>query len=265
MADIQSKIREIYSLEQLSGRRSAVHDRHPMVKLISTIVFIITVVSFNIYQFGRLLPFVFFPFVLMALSDTPWMPVLKRVALTIPFCILAGVSNMLFYRATAFVIGGFAVSFGVISFLSIIFRTFLCVTAVLILVATTPFPQIADQLRMLHVPDIFVTLFEMTYRYIGALLEEASTMYTAYMLRSTEKKGLQMKHMGSFVGQLLIRSYDRAERVYAAMKCRGYGSGGYRKNRRALDSEDYVFLAAACLPFILLRIFNLSSLFESLF
>ena len=127
MADIQSKIQEIYSLEQLSGRRSAVHDRHPMVKLISTLVFIITALSFNIYQFGRLLPFVFFPFVLMALSDTPWIPVLKRVALTIPFCILAGVSNMFFDRATAFSIGGFGVSFGVISFLSIIFRTFLCV------------------------------------------------------------------------------------------------------------------------------------------
>ncbi len=62
-------------------------------------------------------------------------------------------------------------------------------------------------------PDIFVTLFEMTYRYIAVLMGEASSMYTAYMLRSTERKGLQMRHMGSFVGQLFIRSYDRAERV----------------------------------------------------
>ena len=95
-------------------------------------------------------------------------------------------------------------------------------TAALLLVAVTPFTQLTGQLRRMHVPEIFVTLFEMIYRYIGVLLEEASSMYTAYMLRSTEYKGLQMRHMGSFVGQMLIRSFDRADRVFAAMKCRGY-------------------------------------------
>ncbi len=114
-------------------------------------------------------------------------------------------------------------------------------------------------------PGIFVTLFEITYRYIGALLEEASSMYTAYMLRSTEQKGLQMKHMGSFVGQLLIRSYDRAERVYAAMKCRGYASAEGTKRKRPLTRDDYIYLAATCAPFILLRIFDLSALFNRLF
>lgn len=31
-----------------------------------------------------------------------------------------------------------------------------------------------------------------------------------------------MKDMGIFVGQLLLKSFDRAESIYVAMKCRGY-------------------------------------------
>ncbi len=265
MADLRSKIREIYSLEQLSGGGSVVHARHPLVKMISTLLYIVLVVSFGRTEFGRLIPFIFYPVVLMALSDTPWPIVLKRVAVALPFVLLAGISNVIFDTQTAFTVSGVAVSYGVISFFSIIFRTFLCVTAVLIMVAVTPFSQLADELRRLHVPDIFVSLFEMTYRYIGALIEEASTMYTAYMLRSIKHKGLQMRHMGSFVGQILIRSFDRAERVYGAMKCRGYTNNNIKKRPRPLKKADFVYLSIATVPFILLRVFDITALFERLF
>lgn len=264
-ADIKSKIQEIYSIEQLSGRKSTVHLRHPAVKLVSAFVFVVLVVSFDRAEFGRLIPFIFYPVILMALSETPWPIVLKRVALAIPFCLLAGISNIIFDRVTMFTIAGIAVSAGVVSFFSILFRTFLCVTAVLILVAVTPFSQLTGQLRRMHVPDIFVTLFEMIYRYIGVLLEEASSMYTAYMLRSTEHKGLQMRHMGSFVGQLLIRSVDRAERIYGAMRCRGYPARTRQKEHSRLLPQDYIFLAVTTVPFVLLRIFNLPALYARLF
>jgi cobalt/nickel transport system permease protein len=139
------------------------------------------------------------------------------------------------------------------------------VAAVLILVAVTPLYELTGQLRRLRVPELFVALFEMTYRYIGVLLGEASTMYTAYMLRSAERRGLQMRHMGSFVGQLFIRSYDRAERIYGAMKCRGYGGRDALKVRRPLDASDIVYLAATCLPFVALRVFDVTALFARIF
>ena len=264
-ADIKSKIQEIYKLEQLSGGGSAVHRRHSSVKLVSAVIFIILVVSFDRAEFGRLVPFVFYPVVLMALSGTPWPIVLKRVALALPFALLAGISNVIFDRAAALTLAGIVISAGVVSFFSILFKTFLCVTAVLLLVAVTPFSQLTGQLRRMHVPDIFVTLFEMIYRYIGVLLEEASSMYTAYMLRSTEHKGLQMRHMGSFVGQLLIRSFDRAERVYAAMKCRGYPGGALKSVRMPIIAPDVVFLISTTAPFILLCVFDLPALYARLF
>ena len=121
-----------------------VHDRHPLVKMVSAFTYIVLVVSFNRYEFGRLIPFIFYPVILMALTETPWSAVLKRVAFTIPFCLMAGISNIIFDRATAFTLGQVAISFGVVSFFSILFRTFLCVTAVLILVAVTPFNHLSN-------------------------------------------------------------------------------------------------------------------------
>ena len=263
--DIRSKIQQIYSIEQLAAGKSTVHDRHPFVKLFSAFCYIVLVVSFGRAEFGRLVPFVFYSVVLMALSGTPWPAVLRRAALALPFVLLAGVSNIIFDHTAAFSVAGITVSVGVVSFFALLYRTFLCVTAVLILVAVTPISDLTGQLRRMRVPELFIALFEMTYRYIGVLLGEASAMYTAYMLRSTEHKGLQMRHMGSFVGQLFIRSYDRAERIYSAMKCRGYGGRRMPKARRSLDASDYLYLAAACLPFVLLRVFDITALFERLF
>ena len=83
----------------------------------------------------------------------PWSAVLRRAALALPFVLLAGISNIIFDRATAFTISGIAVSYGVVSFFTLIYRTFLCVTAVLIIAAVTPVYDLSGQLRRMHVPD----------------------------------------------------------------------------------------------------------------
>ncbi|MGE4353399.1 MAG: cobalt ECF transporter T component CbiQ [Oscillospiraceae bacterium] len=262
MPDMSGAIQEIYSLEQLSGGNSCIHRRHGLAKMLSTFVFIVTVVSFNRYEIGRLIPYIFYPVVLAALSDTPWTLLGKRIALALPFALFAGISNIIFDRSTALVLGSMPITFGTLSLIAIFLRTFLCVAAVMLLVAVTPFWDLSDQLRRLHLPDIFISMFEMTYRYIGTLLEEASTMYTAYMLRSPNQKGLKMKHMGSFTGQLLIRSYDRAERIYNAMKCMGYAVRDYHKSRAKFTKADWVYLAVTCVPCVLLRLIDVPALYS---
>lgn len=264
MADLKEKIRAIYSLEQLSSGSTVIHRLHPGAKLLATLVYIVTVVSFQRYALGRLIPFVFYPFILMALSETPWPTVAKRVAIALPFVAVAGISNIILDTAPALYLGSVAVSEGVVSCLVILLRTFLCVTAVLILVAVTPFVSLTSQLRRVHIPEVFVLLFEMTYRYIGALLEEASSMYTAYRLRHTHQKGLEMKHMGPFVGQLLLKSFDRADRVYAAMKCRGYGGQVKAHANRKWCRDDYVFVLSVCVPCVLLRFVDMAQLWNQL-
>lgn len=257
-------MQEIYSLEQLSTGDSCVHRLHPAAKILATLFFLIVVLSFSRYEIAGLTPYLFYTFTLAALADTPHSIMLKRFALALPFCLLAGIGNVLFDRGTAFHLGGFAASYGAVSLLAILFRAYLCVTAVLLLIATTPFVQLSAQLRRMHVPGILATLFEMTYRYLGTLAGEASSMYTAYMLRAPRHKGLNMRHMGSFVGQLLIRSFDRAERVYGAMMCRGYTARDARRDARPLALSDWAYLAAVCGACVLFRLVDIPGLIGDL-
>ena len=218
---MKNKIQELYALEQLADGNTCVHRLHPTAKLLVTAVYIITVVSFDRYSFGRMVPYVFYPTLMMAFSGTPYAMLLKRFLIAHPFCLFAGIANVIFDRTSAFTMGGMAVSYGIVSLFTILFRVYLCVMAVLILVSVTPLLQIMNSMRRLRMPHIFVIVFEMTYRYIGVLFEEAFSMYAAYSLRSANTKGIKMGDMGGFAGQLLVRSIDRADRVYNAMKCRG--------------------------------------------
>ena len=265
---MKNKIYELYALEQLASGNTCVHRLNPLVKLLSAAVFIVTVVSFNRYALGRLIPYIFYPALLMALSETPYKMLFKRFLIALPFCLFAGISNIIFDRRTAFVLGGLTINWGVISFFSILFKTYLCVMTVLILVSVTRFSEITAEMRRLRLPAIFIIMFEITYRYIGVLLNEAYSMSIAYSLRSPNKKGIEMKDMGSFAGQLLLRSFDRAERVYNAMKCRGYAPGyapGYtlqnipQKNKK-LVLQDYIFLFIVCLLCVTFRFVDVKAL-----
>lgn len=259
-------IRELYALEQLSAGKSCIHNLHPTVKLLTTMVFIITVASFDRYALGRLIPYIFYPALLMALSETPYSMLLKRVLIALPFCLFAGITNIIFDRATAFTLCSVTVSYGTVSLFVILFKMYLCVMAVLLLVSVTPLTEITDAMRRLKVPGIFVTMFEMTYRYISVLFAEAYTMHTAYILRSGGKNGngIAMRDMGGFAGQLLLRSVDRANRVYNAMMCRGYAISAVRRNGKAVKRKDISFCAIVSILCITLRVINIKDFFAKI-
>jgi len=253
MSDISSRVHELRALENLSIKQTAVHRLHPAAKLLSAFVFIVLVASFGRYDFVRLTPYLFYPFIMMALAELPYRLLLSRVLIALPFCLFAGISNVIFDRAAAFTIFNVTVSFGVLSLATILLKMYLCVMAALLLAATTPLTELTAQLRRLHVPSIFVMVFETIFRFIGVLLEEVYSMTIAYKLRSGGKNALEMRHMGTFVGQLLLRGFDRAERVHAAMRCRGFSLSHVQPARRRMESRDIIFLTAVSLFTLLLR------------
>jgi len=261
---MKDTIQELYALERLSYGDSCIHRLHPAVKLLTTVVFIVTVVSFDRYAFVRLFPYIFYPSLFMALSETPYSMLLKRFLISLPFCLFAGVSNLIFDRTPAFTLGAITVSYGAVSFFTILFRTYLCVMALLLLVAVTPLIQITNTMRRFGIPNIFIVMLEMTYRYIGVLVTEAYSMFVAYSLRSAKEKGIKMKDMGSFTGQLLLRSIDRADRVYNAMKCRGYALSALPRNNKKIKQKDFIFCFITCLLCVTFHIINVNALLSEI-
>lgn len=260
MADIKSRISGIYSLEHLASGDTVIHGLHPGVKIIVTFVYIVCIVSLERHSPGRLAPFFMYPVLMMILAEIPPGMIAPRAAAALPFCIFAGVSNLIFEREVLLYIGAFGISAGLMSFAVLLIRTFMCVSAVLILMAATPFAEVAAQLRRMHIPELAVTLFEMIYRYITVLAEEASSMLTAYRLRGNGAKWPEIKHFGSFIGQLLLRSADRAERIYSAMQCRCYSLRASNMRKRRMTAGDIIFVIAAAGSSVLFRFCDIPAL-----
>ena len=255
--DFYRKAGEIGSLETLASGDSPVHRLHPGVKIVTTLVYIGTVVSFPPEDLSGLGIFTLYPAALMSLSRTPWKPLLARLLVSLPFALAGALSNLIILKETVFYIGNFPVTAGGLSFASILYRAFLAVLAALILIATTPFPDFIRQLGRMGTPWIFCLQTAMTWRYISVLIDEAGTMYTAYLLRSGGRKGVGMKDMGSFLGLLLVRSFDRAGRMYHAMKSRGFDGGFYHTGAtRSIRPLEWLFTVTVCGAMVFFRLFD---------
>ncbi|MBW1914450.1 MAG: cobalt ECF transporter T component CbiQ [Deltaproteobacteria bacterium] len=92
------------------------------------------------------------------------------------------------------------------------------------LVATMPVFTMGRTMRYLHVPAKIVHLFLFTYRYIHAIHREYSRQVNAIKIRGFQPgtNAHTYRTYAYMVGMLLVRSHDRAERVRAAMLCRGF-------------------------------------------
>jgi len=79
-------------------------------------------------------------------------------------------------------------------------------------------------LQRLKCPTIIVQMLLFTYRYIFVLIEEMRRMTTAMRVRGfvMGTNLYTLKVVGHFVGSLLVRSFERTERVYKAMLSKGY-------------------------------------------
>lgn len=112
-------------------------------------------------------------------------------------------------------------------FFSIVLKSWLSAQAALLLALTTPFTELLGAFAALKLPAPLVAILSFMYRYLFVLRDEAERLLRARASRSAGKKsygGLrwQARTAGSMVGNLFLRSYERSERVQAAMTARGY-------------------------------------------
>lgn len=130
-------------------------------------------------------------------------------------------------------IGSLSVSdAGLARFLAIVLKSWLSMQVTLLLSITTHFTALLEALENLKVPRVMVLMIGFMYRYLYTLSDEAKRMLQARAARSgiserhRHKAGGQLlwraKVAGGMVGNLFLRSYERSERVYAAMCARGY-------------------------------------------
>lgn len=263
MANITDSIYKIRYLDELSQNDSFIHKLHPLVKLIVSLVYIIITVSYGKYEIIRLMPLILYPILLFTLGDIPFLPILKRSLIVLPLVLGLGAFNPILDKEAITIFLNVSISGGWISYASLIIKCFLTVICALVLISTTGIDKLALAMRSLFVPKIFVMQFLLTYRYISVLLEECGSIWTAYSLRAPEQKGVHYKSWGPLLGQLLIRTYDRAQRIYNGMVLRGF-NGEFYEGQMTLHAKDYTYLIVWIVFLTLARLYNIPLLLGSI-
>ncbi|ERN40252.1 cobalt ABC transporter, permease protein CbiQ [Rubidibacter lacunae KORDI 51-2] len=105
---------------------------------------------------------------------------------------------------------------------------FACILTIsLILFGTAPFATSIKAMRALGLPATIVDMMLLTYRYLDSLGDTRLRMQRAMQLRGFQTHGWNCRTLAmlaSLAGSLLVRSYEQSQRVYYAMRLRGYGN-----------------------------------------
>ncbi|BBB89466.1 MAG TPA: cobalt ECF transporter T component CbiQ [Methylomusa anaerophila] len=257
MLKIESNWLDLRLLDDLAAQDTVIHRLDPGTKLLTTLIFIIIVSSFPKYEITGLVPLFFYPFALISLGNLPSAHLLKRLLLVSPFVIFVGILNPIFDQTPVAKIGSVLISGGWISFIAITVKLSLTVTAALILVATTGMNAICSALLRVGVPKAIVVQLLFMYRYLHVLIEEFARTVQAYSLRSFHGGGIHFKAWGSLLGQLLLRTIERAQRIYQSMLCRGFDGDVRIVRSSQIRSFDLLYVLGWTGFILLARFFNI--------
>ena len=145
------------------------------------------------------------------LADVPLRRLAQSVIAAEPY--LLAVSILLLFRPN-----------GLALFAIVIAKATLCLAVIRLLASTTPFHETIEVLRKARVPSLLVTTLSLLQRYLPILGGELSRMRRARAARNFggTKRTSSWPMLASVIGVLFIRSTERAERVDAAMRSRGW-------------------------------------------
>jgi len=201
----------------------------PHIKALLALIFILSVVlagDFNPVIFGV---FVLILAAVVVLCRINIFTVLKRTLAVIPFTLLIAVFIPFLKEGNVvaeFRVGPFRPAItdaGLALFKNILIKSFLSISAMSVLSATTGFSELIEALEKLKFPRIIIMLLSFMYRYLFVLAEEAARMSRARNMRYFGG-GLfrQLRTTGNIIATLLLRALERSERVYSALCMRGF-------------------------------------------
>jgi cobalt/nickel transport system permease protein len=209
---------------------SPLHILEPRSKVLAFTALIVCVLSIPTGRGPLFIAYFFATAILMGISQIPLGFIMGRTLLILPFIVLASLAAP--WR-------GFA------GLSTLFVRAVLCLILLILLTNTTRFMELLRGLRKFGCPQILVMNMSFLYRYLFVLTEEAMRMKQARDCRRVGRAPVfeELKILSSMLGTLLIRSFERAERMHGAMLSRGYDGEFPVTSPRRFSWRDLAFLA----------------------
>ena len=233
------------TLDQWSRGASALHRRDPRVKIVAVLMFLLVLATAHreLAWLGAAL------FIVLCVAARqarlPLTGVLARAGVVLPFtAVFAGVSWLAGDPARG---------------AALIMKSYLSAFAVLLLVSTTPLPQLLRGFEMTGAPRFLLMVAQFLYRYLFVISEEAQHMRKAALARGATVGGLtghaaRFRAAAGALAVLFARSYARAEEIHRAMLARSF-PGHFRPLQELhLHRADVAFLVLGGTMPVLLRV-----------
>lgn len=115
----------------------------------------------------------------------------------------------------------------------------------IVLTATTEVPYLIRGMGVLRVPAVFTSIAMFMVRYIELIADEVRRVRVAMASRGYDPRWLsQARPIASSAGALFVRSYERGERVHAAMLSRGFDGEMPALGYRRANGSEWIVTAA---------------------
>lgn len=210
-------------------------------------MFIFSVISINNRELEKLLIYLIIILILIIASKIKVKTFLKKLFLLLPFIIIFSITNLFMkYKIS---------SFDKLNFVSITLKPVISLSAIILLIETTNFVYLIQSLKILRIPKEILNTTLLIYRYFFILLDEIKKIEIARDMRyfgGYFKR--QVKVYSNIIGVLLLRSIERSERIFNAMKLRGYENEIRYILKLELNKKEIVILFLFILILIFIRI-----------
>lgn len=212
--------------EEICARPGLLQGLDPRVKLVAVLAMLIGVsLSRSLWVIGGVY---MLTLILAWRSAIPAGFFIKRVWLALPFFTGLIVLPALFITPGPVLVQlplGLAITqTGLNTVLFLLLRVSTSVSLTLLLILTTPWNTVLGALSVLRVPDVFILILGMTYRYIYLLLRTANDMFLSRKSRVVGRlSGAEERRMlAAISATLLSKSLNLSSEVYLAMQSRGF-------------------------------------------
>lgn len=200
--------------------KSILHEIDPRVKLISTILFVVLIVS--TFSLSKVVTILIFLLIISAILGLNLKKVISRIWLFTFFSLIVvlpiSIQDPLY-----------GITFTL--------RVTASLIAIQMLIMSTSFADMCSTLQYFHIPRTFVSALWIAYRYAVLMFRELFAILLARESRRVTK-GSHMdvwRKGGESIGLFFLRSFERAERIQLAIESRGEKPVEYRGKIKKLD------------------------------
>ena len=206
--------------------KSQLHELSPQLKILATLLIVISIAFSKIINPFQIISHAVIVFLIIRISNIPLKTYLKRLTLDIPFILFAlflpflssGNNDMVF---TLFSFEVYRT--GLLEMFAILFKATAGLSMGIVLTATTTNIELIYGLQKLKLPPIIIAIMSFSIRYIDVFIDEFKRVKISMQSRGYIEKGIKtLLPIAYASGAMLIRGYERGERVYLSMISRGF-------------------------------------------